>query len=106
MLAVEVETVRDSISKLLSNRLKEPLEYDCTEPDLAFNFHPKGVTDIDMELFVSFWGNRVVSANRMLLTFERDDLEKLECYLRYITGLICEDDAMVQKMMETGEIYE
>ena len=106
MLAVEVETVRDCIGELLSDRMKQPLEYECTEPDLGFLFHPKGVVDIDMELVVSFWGNGIVSANRMSLTFERSNLEKLECYLKYITGSIHNDDAMVQKMMADGEMYE
>ena len=106
MIAVEVETVRDCIGELLNDRRKESLEYECIEPDLEFLFHPKGVVDVDMELVVSFWGNGVVSANRMLLTFDRPDLEKLECYLKYITGLIRRDDAMVQKMMANGEMYE
>lgn len=74
MLAVEIEVVRDSIGELLSDRLKQSLEYECTEPDLEFLFHPKGIVDVDMELVVSFWGNGVMSANRMLLSFDWSDL--------------------------------
>ena len=121
LLAMEVETLKDAIDDLLNDRLEQPNELGFIEPDIEFELYPKEdlrnnprflyiapgneIADIYMELVISFWHNGL-TANRLIMGFVQADMEKLECYLKYIIGIINEDDAMVRKMMADGEMYE
>ena len=122
MLATEVEELRDGIDALLRDGLEEPKEITCIEPDFEFQLHPKAdvrnnpdviyvkpgheIIDIDMDLVLSFWDDDgALTANRMILAFDREDLEKLLCYLRLITGLVDENDEQVQSLIADGSLY-
>lgn len=121
LLAMEVETLKDAIDDLLDDRLEQPAELGFVEPDIEFELYPREdlrnnprflyikpgreMSGIYMELVISFWHDGL-TANRLVLGFGQDDMEKLECYLKYIIGLVNEDDPMVQKMMANGEMYE
>ena len=121
LLAMEVETLKDAIDDLLNDRLEQPNELGFIEPDIEFELYPKEdlrnnsrflyiapgneIADIYMELVISFWHNGL-TANRLIMRFVQADMEKLECYLKYIIGIINEDDATVQKMMADGEMYK
>lgn len=59
----------------------------------------------DMELVISLWHDGL-TANSLVLGLCRNDIEKLACYLKYITGLADKNDAAVQKMIAAGEMYE
>lgn len=122
LLAVEVEEIRDRIDNLLNGSLEKPEKIECIEPDLEFHLHPKEdirnnpdvvyvkpgyeIADIDMDLIVSFWDrDGALSANRLLLSFGREDLEKLLCYLQYVTGVINKEDVMVKELIAEGCVY-
>ena len=65
------------------------------------------IVDVDMRLIVSFWHkNGGLTANQLILAFNREDLEKLYCYLKYITGIITEEDKTFQKLISEGIIYK
>lgn len=121
LLSSEVEDLRDGIDALLHDRLGKPEELECIEPDLVFHFNPKmdardnprvlyvkpgnEIVDIDMEMIISFW-NGGLTANRMVLGFDRSDMEKLLCYLRYVTGSLSKDSSDVAKLVVEGTLYE
>jgi hypothetical protein len=120
LLMCEVEELRDDIKSLLFDENKKIYSLECIEPDLTFTFYPKidlreesnyiyvqrgcEIVDVFMELKVAFW-NDGLTANRLLLNFDRSDLEKLLCYLELITGKISIQDKQVQKLIEQGSIY-
>lgn len=124
LLAFEVEKLCDKIEALLSDKLNEPEIITCIEPDLEFHLYPKydirnnpdviyvrpdsnTIVDVDMRLIVSFWHkNGGLTANQLILAFNREDLEKLYCYLKYITGTITEEDKTFQKLISEGIIYK
>ena len=59
-----------------------------------------------MELIVSFWDeDGALTANQLKLVFDREDIEKLHCYLKYVAGRINEEDETLQKLMTEGIIY-
>lgn len=122
MLAKEVEELRDEIDALLNDKLDEPYKIQCIEPRFEFHLFPKkdkrksNVIDCEkfdyifdnvfMEFIVTFWGaNGGISDNRLLLAFERELLEKLLCYLNFVTGITDKEDGNVKKALSEGYIY-
>lgn len=121
LLAMEVETLKDAIDDLLHDRLDQPTELGFVEPDIEFDLYPKEdlrndprflyirsgceISDIYMELVISFWHDGL-TANRLVLGLCQNDIEKLACYLKYITGQTDNNDVTVQKMIAAGEMYE
>ena len=122
MLASEVEKVRDKINDLLLDKLDKPEIIECIEPDLEFHLFPMKKTQnnpdialksvyenayVDMDLQISFWDrNGELTANRLLLVFGKEDLKKMLCYLRYITGMADDRDEKVQMLLMEGYMYE
>ncbi|MCM1415747.1 MAG: hypothetical protein NC430_07460 [bacterium] len=123
LLAVEVEQIRDKIDDLLNGSLKKFETIECIEPDFAFYLYPqkdvemapfavhtkaeKEVVDISMDLAVSFWDKEGrLTTNRLLLAFGREDMEKLSCYLRYVTGMISKEDAAINSLLAESCMYE
>ncbi len=123
LLSIEVEELCDKIEALLNDKLEEPERIRCVEPDLEFRLYPKynirnnpdvvyikpgsnTIVDVCMKLIVSFWHkNGGLTANELILAFDRKDLEKLYCYLKYVIGIITEEDETLQKLMTEGIIY-
>ena len=124
LLAFEVEKLCDKIEALLSDKLNGPEIITCIEPDLEFHLYPKydirnnpdvvyvridsnTIVDVCMKLIVSFWHkNGGLTANELILAFDREDIEKLYCYLKYIIGRITEEDKTFQKLISEGIIYK
>lgn len=123
LLSIEVEELCDKIDALLNDKLEEPEIITCIEPDLEFHLYPKydirnnpdvvyikpgsnTIVDVCMKLIVSFWHkNRGLTANQLQLYFNRENLEKLHCYLKYVIWIITEEDETLQKLMTEGIIY-
>lgn len=71
---------------------------------MKFVSHGHEFVDICMELQITYWCS-VLSSNRLILNFKRDDLEILLCYLNVMTGKIKKSDKRVQKLINDGSIY-
>lgn len=120
----EVERLRDSIGDLLDHKTDQPTVMNCTEPDFEFRFYPAGDTkdgdhglyvrqgyfeikDVFMEFALSFydkgWG---LMTTQLVMFFNRNDLEKLLCYLRFITGTVSDGGKEVTSMIDQGCLYE
>ena len=69
------------------------------EPDLTFIINPK----VDIDLQIHFW-DEGLTANYLSLCFDRNNLECLLVYLRYITKEIQTDDEMLQKLIADNVI--
>lgn len=121
LLACEVEELRHALHELLTDQIEQECAVAFIEPDLAFNLSPKQdvrsnprvlyvkpgheITDIGMDLEVSFWHDGL-TANRLTIAFDRLDIERLLCYLRLITKEITLDDDNVQQLIASKVIYE
>ena len=116
MLCTEVEELRDRIDDLLKSKLMEPMSIEFIEPDFEIHLYPETdcrtnpnvlyvrpgheLIDVNMDWVVQFWDDTgALTANRLLLSFDRKDLETLLCYLCFVTGVIDRDDALVQKLI-------
>ena len=122
LLALEVEELRDSIDALLKDGLENYEHKECVEPDFEFHLYPKEdlrnnprftyvapgheILDVHMDFSVTFWDREgCLSSNRLLMEFDRDDLEKLLCYLNLVTKAVSKDDDTVKKAIAEGYIY-
>lgn len=119
----DVERICDRIEGLLNNKFDKPKGISFAEPDLEFILYPSfdirnnpdvlyikpgsnTILDVTMELIVSFWDeDGALTANQLKLVFDREDIEKLHCYLKYVAGRINEEDETLQKLMTEGIIY-
>ncbi|MEG0546666.1 MAG: hypothetical protein RR552_05710 [Oscillospiraceae bacterium] len=120
LLMCEIETLRDNIKALLSDEIDKIERVECIEPDLTFVFFPKydlrndskytyvapgyEIVDIHMELEVAFW-NGGLTANRLMLSFDRSDLEIFLCYLDLITKQLEIQDKKVIGLIDNGTLY-
>ena len=120
MLACEVEELRDKLGLLLVDGLTEPYSLELIEPDLTFELNPKKdirndprilyvrpgfeIVDIDMEMEVSFW-NGGLTANKLVLSFDRGDIEKLRLYLQLVTAEIDRNEPAIQNLISSGSLY-
>ena len=115
LLSCEVETLADSIDKLLNDKLDEITEIDCIEPDFKFILHPKRdlrndlkyiyvregheIADIYMEWIVTFW-NGGLTDNYLSVTLYREDMKILLVYLNYAIGKLKASDPEVVKLVK------
>lgn len=122
LLALEVEELRDSIDALLKDGLENYEHKECVEPDFEFHLYPKEdlrnnprftyvapgheILDVHMDFSVTFQDREgCLSSNRLLMEFDRDDLEKLLCYLNLVTKAVSKEDDTVKKAIAEGYIY-
>ncbi len=122
LLSVEVDELIATMDNLLHDRLEHDAEMECIEPDLRFRFSPKkylrddpstiylsdnnAMADIDMDLAIFFWDKEgALSANRLVLAFGREDIERFSIYLKYVSGALGEQDIEVKELVEQGVIY-
>ena len=99
LLSYEVEEIRDKISDFLEDKIQLQEELGFVEPDLTFIINPK----VDIDLQIHFW-DEGLTANYLSLCFDRNNLECLLVYLRYITKEIQTDDEMLQKLIADNVI--
>lgn len=120
LLMCEIETLRDNIKNLLSAKVDKIKRVECVEPDLTFVFFPQydlrddskyiyvapghEIVDIHMELEVAFW-NEGLTANRLVLFFNRENLDRLLSYLDLVTKQLDIQDKQVMELIENGIIY-
>lgn len=122
ILSVEVEELRDNIDALLNDRIKEGDSLECIEPDFQFFFHSKEdlrlnprilyvkpgyeISDVHMDFTINIWDQTgALSSNQLLLYFNRYNLERLLLFLRLVTGVVSEDDDLINKMISDGCLY-
>lgn len=121
LLMCEVEELHTKIEALLTDEINLLEKMECIEPDFTFVFYPKfderndpryiyvapgkEIVDISMELSIAFWNNGLTS-NRLVMSFDRLDLEKLLCYLKLVIGKISKSDDAVQKLRNEGIICD
>lgn len=116
MMMCEIEQLRDILHKQLSNDLTEVYELECLEPDLTFRIIPLSdfressktlsikedfeIIDIDLQIDISFW-NEGLTANKLTLSLDRNEIENLACYLDVVTD--CKVDAgKLDSLYQTG----
>lgn len=121
LLSCEVETLAESIDKLLNDELDDVLELSCIEPDFNFVFHPKRdlrkdpkyiyirdgceIADAYMEWKISFW-NRGLTDNYLSVTLDRADLKALLVYLNFIIGKLKANDCEVVEFVGRGYLSD
>jgi hypothetical protein len=122
MLCVEVQELLYAVDSLLNDMVEKTCDFDLIEPDLSFTFYPKSdvrdnprviyakpgceITDVLMDFIVSFWDrDGALSDNKLVMTFDRKDLEKLLCYLNLVTGKIDRENELVKQLIKNGCFY-
>ena len=114
LLSCEVETLADSIEKLLDDQIDKVTEISCIEPDFNFILHPKRdlredpkytyvrkgyeIADIYMEWTVTFWNERLTD-NYLSVTLDRGDMNVLLVYLKYVIGKLNKADHEVEELV-------
>lgn len=119
LLSCEVEEIRNKVSDLLEDKIQTEEELEFIEPDLTFILTPKKdlrkdprytyvapgyeIVDVDAVLHVHLW-NSGLTANYLSLCFNRNDLERLVTYLRYVTLEISKDAKVIQELVQKDVI--
>ena len=107
LLCYEIDNLVFCIEKLLNNKIAKRTKLEGIEPDFTFIFNPKNhdkQIDINMEMKVALW-NEGFSANSIITTFDRDNIEKLYLYLSLVTNKVDSNDLRIRKLIEKGIIY-
>ena len=86
LLSSEVEEIQNTISAFLNGELAQPEALTFIEPDFELGFNPDS-SDMDFSIWI-YDENRILSANRLVLCFDRNDLKKLLDYLQTVTGKV------------------
>jgi hypothetical protein len=104
LLMCEIDGLRETIRDLLNGELQNDECIYCAEPDLEFCFHTSVGKYMSFE--IGFWDHRgCMTANKLVLYFNENDLKILLCYLDLITGKIKEEDEEVQDLIKQGFMY-
>ena len=120
LLMCEIEELQKKLQDLISDKLTDAERIEFLEPDLACVLYPKknlrfdsndlciaqgyGTADISMELEVAFWYGGL-TANRLNLFLDRQDIETMLCYLNVITGRLNISDKVVQEFIHRNVFY-
>lgn len=121
LLACEVENLTQSIDKLLCDELSEQTEISCIEPDFKFILYPKKdlrkdpkytyirkgfeFEDVHMEWRVSFWDDGLTD-NYLSASLNRETMNILLVYLKYVTGEFKINDPEVVELMQRDFLIE
>jgi len=119
-LAREIDELKSALEALLEDRLTEQTEFSCIEPDFCFTLNPKKdlrldprhtyipqgyeIVDIDMEWRVSFWHDGL-TADYLSVTLDRENIEYLLNYLKWITGESTSEDESISRMLQARIMY-
>ncbi len=110
------------LEEILGQLLDGTLEEDCTvnfiEPDLQFNLrvakrlydvpgkmlYRNGYVDADIEadFVIRFWCSGVLGTNTFKMYMERQEINALYTYLRFVTGKIALDDTDIVSLIQKG----
>ena len=110
LVTCEIEKLHDKIEDLLMDRLVCDEILECLEPDLSFAFRVNNnqsndkeryieQDDINMQLIITPWAG-VPSKNRLIIFFDRDDLEKLLYYLKLVMRLVDKSNTNIQRLIK------
>lgn len=118
-LAREIEELAGSLDDLLNDRIVQPTEFSCIEPDFVFMLNPKKdlredprvtyirpgceIVDIDAEWRVTFWHDGL-TANYLSVTLGRKDIEYLLLYLQLVIRAVDEGSPDVRRLQNAGII--
>ena len=121
LLSCEVETLAESLDKLLNDEITEITELPCIEPDFNFVLHPKRdlredpkyiyiregceIADIYMEWTTTFWSDGL-TANYLSVTLDRDDMRILLGYLNYVRGKLNKQDPLIAELIKRDFITD
>ena len=121
LLSCEVETLAESLDKLLNDEITEITELPCIEPDFNFVLYPKRdlrddhkyiyvregyeIADIYMEWITTFWSDGL-TGNYLSVTLDRDDIHILLCYLNYVTGKLNKQDPLIVELIKRNFITD
>ena len=120
ILSCEIDDLIKYLDELLNDKMNEPKDYTCIEPDFEFVFSPKfdvrndpnclyakpgtEIIDIDLQLKVNLWDDGLTN-NYFSTTFGREEIEQLYTYLKLIAHRIQITDDNVQQLIKNGIIY-
>ena len=110
------------LEEILGQLLEGTLEKDCTvkfiEPDLQFNLriairlydvpgkilYSNGYVDVDIEadFVIHFWCSGGVESNAFNMYMDRQEINALYTYLRFVTGKIALDDTDIVSLIQKG----
>ena len=113
----EVDSLQKRISDLLSDKILDINAFEGIEPDMQFQFFPRQnirsnpkvlyvasgheISDISADMIITFW-NKGLTNNRLILNFDRDDLEYFCDYLLYIEYATGFAKARADELIEKG----
>ena len=114
----EVSYFERILGKLINGTLEADLSVEFLEPDLQFDLRiakrlydvPGKITyrngymdvDIDADFIIHFWCSDGLGDNKFSMNMNREELEALHLYLRYVTGMIDKNDSKIQSLLEKG----
>lgn len=120
LIMCEIEELIEKMDLLLLDNINEVIYVNCIEPDLTFEFQPKmtfennpqyiyikkgyGIVDINMKMIISFWDGELTD-NKMVLFFDRENLDKFLCYLKLIAKRLPIHNDKIQELIKEGVIY-
>lgn len=110
------------LEEILGQLLEGTLEKDCTvkfiEPDLQFNLriakrlydvpgkiiYRNGYVDVDIEadFVIHFWCSWGLGTNAFNMYMDRQEINALYTYLRFVTGKIALDDTDIVSLIQKG----
>lgn len=110
------------LEEILGQLLEGTLEKDCTvkfiEPDLQFNLriakrlydvpgkiiYRNGYVDVDIEadFVIHFWFSWGLESNAFNMYMDRQEINALYTYLRFVTGKIALDDTDIVSLIQKG----
>lgn len=121
MMTNEIEDLRDHLELLLTDGLTEEYRLELLEPDFVFALHPKEdvrnnptivyvrpgheIVDIDVDMEIAFW-HEGLTANRLILSFDREEINALWLYLCMISGTIDKQDSSIQALSVSGYLSD
>jgi len=106
LLSSEIDYLRDTMEKVINNKLDETIDYECIEPDFEFIFAPSEEnSEYDMELKVHLW-NSGLTCNYFSMIFGKEHIKQLFLYFSLISRKITKEDPEIKELIAKGIINE
>ena len=120
LMASEVQYLCDDLEALLDGSLPGDEHLGFVEPDMEFDLrvakrlydipghvtYRNGYKDVDVfaEWTINFWCSDGLGANSFKMGLDRNDLQNICNYLRYVIGRIGKDAPEIVDMLEKGTL--
>lgn len=118
LMSAEVVHLSHMLSDLLGGELKENAKVEFVEPDLQFDLRvrkrlysiPEQITykngfidiDIEVDMVINFWYSGRLGTNRFIMNMNREEIEALNIYLKYVMGEIDIEDERIVSFIDEG----